>query len=558
MKKAKAIMFDPALTQLMHTLMRAGFRRAFRQVLTPLGACLAVVVLFFVVAGLGPSVVMGIFGRGTNGSEVIGSLRKLIPVLMYLAAAMAISADAGKAMLELRPPELQFVLAGPFTDRQILSYRLLTMALGWIPMSLFFSFFALPYVGSFLGGVLGIMLGSAFLVLITMMRALATPRLSALGIQGIRLFAIGGAALMGLEVAWRSLVSSQAYSIKMVEQVVQGAWSVQVLTLPFRPFTNLFSGQMNGMLIANGAISCGLVVLAALGCYQLNVGFAELAGEGVARRMKKLERIKSGNINSYGLRPKSPKRSLPLFPWWHGIGPIAWLQTTISLRRSGRLVPGLVAIGAVLAVVAVLVLQRRPDLMSESQREFAVPVAMGIASYIGFLIVIVSQAGFGAPKRTLTWFQTLPSHPLALAIGMFIGSFIVLAGIRTATFLPSVAISTQSLLECLSIFFAGLAVDLGFVSTIGFVSAATSLRPTPEGTPDVLQGARAMLFMFVVSIGMIPTLIAGAIGAAVAGLAFGFDWAPCAIGAGVGAAMIQPLVWYASGEIFSRRELETA
>lgn len=551
-------MFDSALIQLMRTLTRAGFRRAFRQVLTPLGAFLTLILLFFVVVGLGPSLVMGVYGKGLGDSGLVGPLSKMIPVMMYMMAATAIAADAGKAILELKPPELQFVLAGPFSDRQILTYRLLTMALGWVPMSIFFSFFALPYAGSFLGGVLSIILGSAFLVLITMMRTLATPRLSALGVQGIRLFMIGSAALMSMEVAWRFLDSSQAYSIEMIEQVVQGARSVQVLTLPFRPFANLFSGQLNGVLIANAAIGFGLVGLAVLGCYRLNMGFAELAVEGVARRMKKLERIKSGNINSSGMAAKSPKRSLPAFPWWRGIGPVAWLQATISLRRSGRLVPGLVAIGAVLAVVAVFLLQHRPDLMPESQREFAVPVAMGVASYLGFLVVIVSQTGFGAPKRTLTWFQTLPSHPLALAIGMLIGSFIVLAGIRTATFLPSIAISTQTPLECVSIFFAGLAVDLSFASTIGFVSAATSLRPTPEGTPDVLQGARAMLFMFVVSIAMIPSLLFGAIGAAVAGLMFGFDWAPCAIGAGVGAAMIQPLVWHASGKIFSRRELETA
>ncbi|QDV43484.1 hypothetical protein Enr13x_33410 [Stieleria neptunia] len=540
-------MIDPALTQLMRMLMRAAVRQGWRLVKKPAGAFFTLFMLAMVSFGLMPTVVMALGDQKQPSSIIAELLGSSIPVLMYAAAAAMVSTDSGKALLELKPPELQFVLAGPFTNSQILSYRLLTFGIGWLPLSFFFSVFLLPHFGSLLGGFLGIALGGAFITMIAFQYTLVRSRISPTGLRAIRWCAVASLALIALEVAQQLLWSSEAYSVAMISRAINGGWAARGLTFPFRPFALLMERPVGIEWLWSLLTSAALVAGITVSCYRTNGGFSELAVEGVARRQKKLERIRGGNV--YGVSTSNVERPqmLPTFGWLGGVGPVAWSQVTSAIRRTGRLVPGLILIGMVAAIAAAVLLRFSPDAIPDPVRTYAVPIALAASAYVGFLVSITAQSGFSANRRLLTWYQTLPIRPMAIAMGMVSGTATVLIAIECAFCLPALVVSSLTLVQSLSVVFAGGAFSLAFASMTNFISAVTGLRPMPSGTPDVFQGARALIFMMILGLSMTPIMLFAVGSAAIAGVLVGFSWTFCSIAAGLAMLAGLPVMWWYSG-----------
>lgn len=551
-------MFDPALLRLMRMLSVAGFRKIWKQVKSPAGALLAIGFLCVLSIGIGPMVVMAIvnpmFTDSIRDNPLFTCLLNLLPLMLYAMAAMTIVLDSGKTFLELKPPELQFVLAGPFTDRQILSYRLLTMTVGWVPMSMFFGILMLPYSGSFVGAWLGVMFGGAFLILLAIVYTLLRPRVPAFVLVGIRFMLLLGILLI-LADALRITLASESFSmIKLSEELGQSAVA-GVLAMPFKPFVHLVYGEFDAVMLVNLVLSMVMVIVELAACYALNSGFSELAAEGVSRRIRKLERLKGGSLSTGQFSQSESKWSLPEFGWMGGAGPIAWQQVLVAARKTGRLLPVVLLLGMIGMVVAYYVRVAYPNVMSSSQKVSVIPVALGVASYIGFLVSFTAQAGFTASPRNLTWFQLLPTTPFVLGMSMVTGSLLTWFALRLALFLPAFVLTSFSILESLAFLFAGFALDVTFVSALNLVTAATNLRLVAQGPPDILQGARAVLFMFVVILAVQPTLLVSATVTFIVGVVVGFSLAGCALTAGLVALVVQPFFWWCSGTLFLRREL---
>ena len=450
-------------------------------------------------------------------------------------------------MLELNPPELQFVLAGPFSNSQILSYRLLTFGTGWLPLSFFFSVFLLQHFGSLLGGFLGIALGGAFITMIAFQYTLVRSRISPGGLRAIRWCVASSLVLIATEVAYQVLRSPEAYSIELISQAINGGWAARGLTFPFRPFALLMESPLGMQWLWSLLMSVGLVAAITISCYRTNGGFSELAVEGVVRRQQKLERIRGGNV--YGMSTSRTERSqlLPAFGWLGGVGPVAWSQITSAIRRTGRLVPGIIIIGIVAAIAAAMLLPVFPDAIPDPARTYAVPIALGASAYVGFLISTTAQTGFSANRRLLTWYQTLPIRPMAIAMGMVTGTATVLLAIECAFCLPALVVSSLTMVQSLSVVFAGASFSLAFASMTNFISAVTGLRPMPGGTPDVFQGARALIFMMILGLSMTPILLFAVGSAAVAGALVGFSWTFCSIAAGLAMLAGLPAMWWYAG-----------
>ncbi|TWU34296.1 putative ABC exporter domain-containing protein [Novipirellula artificiosorum] len=549
-------MIDPALTTLMRMLMRAGLRQAGRLIRKPSGAILTLVMLVMVSFGLIPSLVFAWTSEDPSHSIFATLLTGSIPLVMYAMAAAMIVTGAGDSLLELRPPELQFVLAGPFTNSHILSYRLLTLLLGWIPLSACLSLFMLPYFGSFLGGFLCLALGGPFIVLISFQYTLVKPNLSSVTIKAIRWISLLSLLVVALETSRSLWNADEEYSVAMISQSINDGWVAQCVSVPFLPFAKLLHGEFSVRLLLNASICTGLVALVALCCYQTNSGFAELAVEGVARRQKKLERIRGGNVYGVSSRKMERVRRVPVFGWFGGVGPVAWSQIVMAIRRTGRLIPAVVFVGVVAAVLAATLMRVDPNVLSSVQRSYAVPIALAASAYLGFLITMTAQTGFSANRRLLTWYQMLPIQPISIAIGMVAGTGLLLVALQLALCLPALVVTSQSWIECASLFFAGVAFSIAFASTINFVSATTGLRPMPQGTPDVFQGARAMIYMFVLAIALIPTILFGGVMAGLAGAMLGLSWTVCSIAAGSAMLSLQPILWWFAGERFVQSELD--
>ena len=547
-------LIDPALNQLIWTLMRAGLRKTFRSMKTPAGAVAALFFLISIGFAVFSQVAVAMMkDKPTNlgfFSVVIDSL----PIALFMVTALLVITDAGKTFLELRPPELQFVLAGPFSDSQVLSYRLTTVMIGWGLMALFFSTLMMLHVQTWVGGLLAVTLGGGFMMMTSFVLTLLGPRLGAAAMSAVRIGTLIGLAVLAIESGVR-YSSSELLGVQRISEAVNQSVCGKIVSVPFQPFANLAILPLGWSMLANAMIGLTLFVGVVACCYLANAGFSELAVEGVARRQQKMNRVKGGNIYAMKIRKSEQKQLLPAFPWFGGMGPVAWSQLTTTIRRGGRLLPGLLVLGAVGAIAARIANYLYPGWISEDQRMWAMPTAMGGATYVGFLFSMMAQNGFTANRKLLTWYQTLPLRPIPLAAGMVVGMTATLFCIRFATATVALAVSVQHLHEMIAILFAFLAFDLAFASIKNLVSASTDLNPMPQGTPDIFHGAKGMLFMLLMGFAMIPTMVIATITVGVVGAIAGYTWTPCSLAAALSLLAQLPVIWWLSGHRFMNREL---
>ncbi len=553
-------MLDPGLLHLIKLLTKAAFRSIGNKIKTPAGALFALVMAGVIVGGLAPSLIMGLTDADFGSSPLFKFLASNAAFVLFCVTAIAVATDAGRSLLELRPPELQFVLAGPFSNSQILTYRMLNLLFNWCLMTLIFACVTMPYAGSFLGGLAAIFTGGMFVFLIAFIRTLLTPQLSSRAAGLIRVAGFGSIAVALIEFAARYSAAQQALpdavvTISVLSELGSQTWSMQFLSFPFRSFGALLSAPMSVQLLGHLVVALLLCGAATAACYRWNSGFSELAVEGVARRNRKLQQMRGGRLPTGSTGNAEAAWSLPVFGWLGGAGPIAWNQLSVAVRRFKKLMIGLIVLAAAGTVAVILIGKSSPNWLSERQQLAAVPIALGAASYLGFLLTISTRLGFAAEPRSLVWYQVLPARPLMLGIGMLPGLMFSLVVPRLALFLPAVACTSMSWGQTFALLFAGLAVDVTFASLMNLIAGCTTMRPMPDGPPDLFQGARVFLFMAALGIAMLPialwvTLITGAVL-----LIAGPSWTLGGITVALAMLAPLPLVWWYTGRTFVQREL---
>ena len=262
-------------------------------------------------------------------------------------------------------------------------------------------------------------------------------------------------------------------------QAMQASLPGKVLTFPFRPFANIVMEPLGAMTLVWTGLSAIMVAAVMLLCYRVNAGFAELAVEGVTRQTAKLERLKSGQVFKANRTSTSAGRSIQAFPWLGGVGPLAWMQCTTSWRRRGRLLLLVSAISCIGTVAAIL---KTPNLVPQENGIAIMPIAMGISRYISYLFITISPLGFAIPSNRLMA-ETRPVRPIPLAIGMMAGMLLPMFTIRTCVFLAAAVLSTHSFAAMIAILGVGYSLDIAMATTLNFVTASTSLRAMPQGTP---------------------------------------------------------------------------
>ncbi|WP_436715264.1 putative ABC exporter domain-containing protein [Roseiconus lacunae] len=552
-----------ALLQLTWLLAKGSVRRVWRMCRTPAGLISMVLVLGCFVAGVAPSLAV-YFLQPPEPDAVPGFAKHvgpLLPLLLFVTTAVLIVCEGGKSMLELRPAELQFVLAGPFTSAQILTYRLLTVAISLLPLCVLLTFFMRVYFVSWLGGVIGITFAVGFIIMLGFQYTLLQPRLSPRQISLIRLGLLAALLSVVVEASYRlANVFSAATSLSELgaESIVAGITKSNtaiIVGFPFVPFAKTISAPADVSLATNAALSLAILGLITACCYRTSAGFAELAVEGVARRIKKLERLRDGNTyQSQRGRSGSVRYGIPTFPFLSGIGPIVWLEITIALRRNGRFLIPCLLLGAIAALVGGITVRSRPDWMNSTVQYYAPSIAFAIASYVGGLIAIASALGLAKPPRTLDWYRTLPVGPTAIAIGAMSGTAAAVSCLFVAIQLPAIAISTQPLSDSLSTLVLGVAFAILLGTMINFVTAVSGLRATPTGTPDILQGARSLFYMLLFAISLIPPILFALASAAFAGVLFEIRPMSFALGGSIGLLVGLPAIWWYTGQRFRDRE----
>ena len=141
---------------------------------------------------------------------------------------------------------------------------------------------------------------------------------------------------------------------------------------------------------------------------------------------ERLERAKrSGGFVANPSRRRRGFR-IPYLPWMGGVGPNAWRQLLLTVRKSSAIV-------SMVLTFTILILIWNWYSSGGSGRPTVTPAAVvGLVSYITYIVCLGFPVAFRGDLDHLDFLKTLPFRPLVLTIGELAGCVAVLAAIQLA------------------------------------------------------------------------------------------------------------------------------
>lgn len=424
-----------ALLLLKFLELRGFIRRFGRQLRTPTGALFGLFYLLMVAF----IVVPAFLGRrsATDGFLAEEFAPHGIALVMALFCVISLVVPTSRAALHFKPAEVDFLFSGPYTRRQIISYKLAGLATGAIFMALILSLSLLPFLHLWATAFVGFFLASYFVMLFGTAYSFFLSAIS-------ERFRYGGYVLAA------AVVYGCVRSIRSLYLDVLGAggtprtfWSdlihlpvIKAVTAPFAPFANVAAGigplsaWLSGLAIAL-FMTVALYIMVLL----LDADYMEASIARSAKAYARLERLRRGQTPLTGAGSIRVKWSIPEFPYAGGVGPIVWRQLT-TFARTSRVVTIVM-----LLLLAGGVAARYFEWLVPA-RDAALPMLVGMMVYFTMLGLNFFRYDYRGDLDTFDALKTLPFSPYAIAAGQVIA--------------PSLAITLLHLVFTLA---AGIAFD---------------------------------------------------------------------------------------------------
>jgi len=311
-----------------------------------------------------------------------------------------------------KPAEVELLFPAPLSRRDLLMYKVVSLALSVIPSGLIFGVILNDHAPMLLGVVLGTWLGMVFLSIAQMIWGIfsglveqnTVARRKVVIVVGV-LVAIGIALATGALVPEFSSTSLTAFTSSPVGRI---------LLAPFAPFAGVAGAEGLGSLLANTGLSVLLLLGMGWLLFFLDARHAEAAVAASQRLGKQIDKAKKGQLFSSS-NGKARRFSLPMVPRLGGAGPIAWHQLCGVLRGGKKMVfIALVVIGPML--LPALILSRGAPL--ETLWMFA-PMAL-------ILLPMYIRCDFRNELDRMPLLKTLPISSKAICCGELVAPVVLL------------------------------------------------------------------------------------------------------------------------------------
>jgi len=393
----------PALWKLYRLYARAKLRRMLRGVKTVRGAAVACFVLLMFSFLIVPSVVQAF---GVERADATMVRANLSLVLLAICLLNLITSSAEKAIV-FTMPEVEFLFPGPFNRRELLVFKLLSVASGAAFMALLFATIFLKWAALWIAAFVGIYLTLMFIQLLNMTLALAVQWLGEMSYNRIRrlsLLTIVGLAAWAL---WQTTIAGATDYVAVLSGF-RDSWAGQIVLAPFDVFSwTITSQSIWPELLGWALLAVCIDVLLVTAVLRLDANFLEAAVIASQKRYEAIQRAKGGGMMTVGRRFTSRWR-VPSFPWLGGAGPVARRQTIHLLRGSLRflMILGLVAVGVLPALFA-----------TSGPERHLFPTVIGLLAWLNFFMVSTMPFGFRGDLDHMEWLKIVPLKPLAIVVG---------------------------------------------------------------------------------------------------------------------------------------------
>src|SRR5262245_5665480 len=311
----------------------------FRRIVMTFGTTKGALLTIFSLLVVGSWLMMTCVGATVSGGEGVGldtleKVNRFAPFAFLAYCALILSSSSG-VPIHFSPAEIQFLFSGPFTRRQLLTYKLVNQFLLSLIFVIFMSVGLRHIAGSILQAFVTAFLRFTFMQMFALAVSFVSATIGELAYSRTRKIIL---IALVLAVAWAAgkalrhdgQTGDLLDTLERIEQsqilqwiVTPFRWYVRVLTV--RQFWPDFV-QWAGTCLA---INCGMVALV----YLLDASYLESTAVASERRYARVARMRSaGTLGAASVKAGKVRFSLPMLPWLGGAGPIAWRQLVAGTR----------------------------------------------------------------------------------------------------------------------------------------------------------------------------------------------------------------------------------
>ncbi len=338
-----------ALWLLVFLGLRARYRRLLRGLRTVRGVLLILIgVGFFALIALGPALTAGMAPRPEIPQENL-PLQRFGPVGLLAFCLLSVFGSSKYRGVYFSPAEVDFLFPAPFSRRELIAYRLVTILFHVALGALFLAAFLFRYIGGYWQAVAGLFLAFGFINLLQIAVSLVTGTLEEKVVSRGRLFAAGVLAIVAASVFLGS--SAAVREGRLLHEILRdwlGSPAFGWALLPLKTFSEMLAAPDLQRFLAWGAGALLVDLALVLVVLRLDVDYSEASLETSRRVHARIDAMKRGGrilASSRKLR-----LSLPLPPRWGGAGSLAWRQAQEMVRD----MPGTFYLVLALAVGVVL------------------------------------------------------------------------------------------------------------------------------------------------------------------------------------------------------------
>lgn len=369
--------------------------------------------------------------------------------------------------IEWSDGEQEQIAGGPFTRRDVLTWRFIVIFTSTLPKALVTAIVLFPDL--WWTGLPGLVLALVFLECSRMAIDMASCCLSPRIWQTVR-FSVAGLLIAG------------AASLGVSESSVAIAW-LPVVESPFVTFSDVITAQaFSGTLITDALLLALMIFGVVLLIIRLDAVHQRILIERAADCSRNREAIVFPQEDSSTVRP------LPRVPALAAIGPLAWRQLKSAGQHPGSLVVAL-ALPAVLSCL--------PLLAFDSSYIAFLSVVASVFFYSSVLLPEAVKFDFRLDSDHLARLKMLPISPSRLAVGQMATPVLLTTAFQWTVFLfaglvrpiPPDLVANAMLLA--------VPVNLFFVALDNLIFLLYPHRPTQEGLEAFLRSILKLTFKMI-------------------------------------------------------------
>ncbi len=455
--------------------------------------------------------------------EFGGLFEPYLPLLIFGFCLLLILGPAGELAFAFRPAEVDFLFPAPFERRELLIYKLAKVLCGAALMALLLSVWCLIYVKSWLAAFLGIWLTLMFVQLLVLAIALLRQIVAEHAYTLARKLIWTALAVLVAAALAQMVATAPFRKVAEVAPHFRATWPGMILLAPFEVFSHAILARNwfpDLLCWAAGAAAIDLGLLGLI--LRLDADYLEAAAGASQKLYERLQRARRGGGLALPSSKNATRLRVPPFPWIGGAGPIAWRQLLLAIRTSRYLLFAFLPL-AVMLLVGAFTMKRAgqaPEVVSSA--------GIAFLAYMTFIFTMQLPWAFRGDIDHIDFLKTLPVTLLALATGELAGGTLLLAAIQFVVLGSLLATGVNPIVVVVAAAFV-LPLDVLLFAINNLLFLIYPVRMGQTGSVDFQQMGRAMLFMLLSFLILIPAL---GIPAAAGGIAFfvsGLYWPAFAV-----------------------------